>query len=339
MTAAGNKPTLRDVAKHAQVSLATASRAISRVGYVSEESRQKVQASLDALRYLPNRVARHLSRHRSETIGVIVPSVSNPLFSTILDGVRDVLDRHGYGMLINSAEREPARELEQVQTLVEHGVDAILTVMPVHDPALQSLLDHVNVPIVYVSSAGNEEVYPRVDCDNVGAMLATVRHVLEMGHRKVAVLSGSRAITPVVAQRLDTALEQLRAAGCEPVAGWVQESGYDPESMRKGARAILQLADRPTAIVCTGDTHAMAAIAEAHAMDLRVPEELSVTGCNDLPISRLCHPRLTTVQVGYYQIGEVACRIALDMCDGKPAPRSTILPTTFISRESVARLP
>lgn len=335
------KPTgrlgLRDVARHAKISLATASRAISQPELVSEAVRARVQQASLELGYIPNRVARRLGSSRAEIIGLIVPSIGNPLFAPAIDGVRNVLDEHGYGMLINSAERDPDRELRQVQTLIEHGVDALLTMLPEHRPELFKLIEQVGLKTVYIETTPQLPPGPSIRYDNAGAMREMVEYVVAAGHRKIAVLSGPRASTPVIAERLQVAQEALQQAGLEPRPKWIVEADYDVPLMRLAARDLLTQAERPTAIVCTGDQHAVSVIVEAQALGINVPGDLSVTGCNDVAIAQLCHPMLTTQRLPYREMGETACRIALDLLHGKTVPECTMLQHSLIVRGSVGR--
>ncbi|WP_068303697.1 LacI family DNA-binding transcriptional regulator [Pararhodobacter sp. CCB-MM2] len=330
------KPGLRDVAREAGVSLATASRAMSQPDLVSEAVRARIAEASDRLGYVANRTARRLSQHRSETIGVIVPSIGNPLFAPALDGVRSVLDAQEYGMLIASAERDPARELKQIRTMIEHGVDAVLTLMPEHDPALFPFVARTGTPVVYVTSTAPEAPVPLVDFDNPAAMTEIVRHVIAQGHRRIGVLTGSRESTPVIGQRLDAALAELTRAGLTPPADWVVEADYASDEARAGARRLLTCTERPTAIVCTGDQHAVATVIEAQALGIDVPGALSVTGCNDVSIARLCNPQLTTLHIPYRLLGEQACRHALSLLSGESVPDRTVLDHRLVVRDSVA---
>lgn len=332
----GPKTGLRAVAMRAQVSLATASRALAQPDLVSPDVRQRVQEACMALHYIPNRTARRLSQQRSETIGLIVPAIGNPLFAPTIDGVRSILDPRGYGLLINSAERDPAIELHQIRTLIEHGVDAILTMLPVHLPQTFELLEYAGVPAVFIATSGGVPPGIRVDYDNAGAMREMVAHVLAAGHRRVAVLSGPSSISPVVGERLLVACAALAEAGCAPPEGWIVETGYAVSEMRRGARRLLQCPEQPTAIICTGDQHAVATIVEARSLGVAVPEQVSVTGCNGVDLAELCHPDVTTQRLPYRELGEVAGQTALDLLAGIAVATVTTLPHRLISRSSVA---
>jgi len=331
-----SKAGLVEVARAAKVSVSTVSRAISRPEMVSEELRKRIETICRDMNYMPNRVARSLKMHRTETVGLIVPTVSNPLYAPTIDGVREVLDEVGFGLFVSSCERDPAREYSEVRTMIEHNVDAILSMMPVHLPELYALLDRSRIPYVFMTPGGRDQPVPHVTYDNTGTARLTVRHLLDKGHREIAVLCGPSSSTPVIADRTEAALSELAAHGCTPGAEWVVECEYDPVSARAGARRILESPRRPTAVVCSGDQHAVACIVEAQVMGLSLPRDLSVVGCNDVAIAQLCEPQLTTVRPPYREIGVTACRLVLEAQKGKPPPDRTVLDSVFVERASVA---
>jgi LacI family transcriptional regulator len=336
MSRVRTKASLTDVAKAANVSVATVSRALWKPNMVSHDLREKVARICKEMDYIPNRIARSLRKDRTETIGLIVPTVANPVYASTIAGVRDVLDEIGHGLFISFCERDPVREYAEVQTLLEHGVDAILSIMPEHVDELYGLLRRSNVPWAFLSPGGPNQPTPHVNFDNVGAMKSAVRYVMEKGHRDIAVLSGPHASTPVIGDRLEAVLSELALHRLSPPPEWVVECDYEPICARAGARRILEAAQRPTAVVCTGDQHAVACIAEAGRMGLSLPRDLSVTGCNDMSIAQLCEPQLTTIRPPYREIGATACRLVLSAQEGRALPERTVLEATFIERGSVA---
>ncbi len=330
---------LRDVAKYANVSLATASRTLSNPDLVSQAVREKVYEACKALNYIPNRTARRLSQHRSETIGLIVPDISNPLFAPTIDGLRSVLDENDLGLMINSAERDVRRELAQVRTLLEYGVDGIVTLMPLHDDDLMAMVTAANVPLVHLSPVCDLGYLPAVRFDNATAMREMVGQVIAQGHRRIAVLSGHRSATPIVTERLDTVLTCLDTAGLRPPPEWIAESAFGSTEARAAAARILTQPERPTAIICTGDQHAAATVMEAHALNIDVPGALSVTGCNDVSLARLCHPRLTTIHLPYRELGTAAAELLLATIQGQEVRATKTLPHSIVMRESLAPPP
>lgn len=333
----GRRPGLRDVARLANVSLATASRVLSQPEMVSADVRERVENACAELNYIANRTARRLSSLRGETMGLILPAIGNPLFAPTIDGIRSVLDPRGYGLFINSAERDPATEMRQIRTLMEHGVDAVLTMLPVHLPETYALIEQAGLPVVYITVAGEQPPGVSVDYDNSGAMREIVRVVLDAGHREIALLSGPCSTSPVIAERYEAALAALAEAGIAPPPEWQVETAYTVPAMREGARVLLGAARRPTAVICTGDQHAVATIIEAQALGLSVPGDVSVTGCNDVEIAQLCEPMVTTLRLPYHALGATAAQHALDLLDAEVSvPARTILPHQLITRGSVA---
>ncbi|RLL61425.1 LacI family DNA-binding transcriptional regulator [Paenirhodobacter hankyongi] len=336
MTGRRPKNGLREVAQLAGVSLATASRALSQPDRVSENVRKRIEEVCRQIDYVPNHTARGLSLKRSQMLGLIVPTTSNPLFAPTIDGVRMVLDEHGYNMVIDSAERDHVRELEMVRNLVAHGVDAIVTIMPTHLPELFDFVRKMNVPLVSAHHFSPGKSVPTVGYDNVAAITEMTDHILSLGHHRIAIFSGPGHTTPVIAERLEVIQARLAAAGLPPRPDWVIECDYEVAQMRRAARALIAPDDRPTAIICTGDQHAVSTLVEAQLLGLPVPEKLSVTGCNDVAIAELCNPQLTTQRLPYLELGQAACRLALDMLAGRDVPERTLLPHRMIIRGSTA---
>jgi LacI family transcriptional regulator len=330
------KATLRDVAAAAGVSLATASRALSRPGMVSPRVLAVIEAKCRELNYLPNHAARALSLERSQAVGVIVPLLSNHVFAAMIDGIQDQLDPLGFGLLINCSHRDPARELAQARALVMRGVDAMILGNPEHRPETLALLERAGVPYICAGSSATAPERPLVTYDSAAAMVLAVDHVVAAGHRRIAVLSGPATSTPVIADRLRGALARLDHHGLAPRPDWVVEEEYSPQDARRGAARLLAGPARPSAVVCTGDMHAMAMLTEARRTGIGVPEELSITGCNDTAIAHYAYPALTTIRTPYQEIGRLAAAQALDLLQGKPIAPKVLLRTELVCRDSVA---
>jgi len=333
----GPKATLRNVAVAAGVSLATASRALSRPEMVSAKLRSLIDAKCRELDYIPNHAARALSLERSLAVGVIVPLLANPIFAAMIDGVQEELDSQGFGLLISCCHRDADRELAQAKALLVRGVDAMILGNPEHRPETLSLLERAGVPYVCAGCSAFAPERPMVTYDSAAAITLAVDHVVAAGHRRIAVLSGPRSSTPVIGDRIDGALACLRAHGLDPRPDWLVERGYLPDEARQGAAALLAGDGRPSAVICTGDTHAMAALAEAQRLGIRVPEELSITGCNDSAISHYAFPGLTTIHTPYNEVGRVAAAHALALINGDSISPQVLLGARLIERASVSR--
>jgi LacI family transcriptional regulator len=329
------KPTLRDIAAAAGVSVATASRALSRPDMVSAALKERIAALCKEMRYIPNHAARSLTLDRSHAIGLIVPTISNAVFAPLIEGVQTQLEQSGYGLLIHSCHRDPAREFAQCRGLIERGVDGVILGNPLHDLALFGLCESVGMPYLCVAGSAHADERPAITYDAGDAMRLALDHLLARGHRDIAILSGPGASTPVIAERLAAALSGLRERGVPPPPGWCLESGYAVADARRGAAELLAACRLPTAILCTGDIHALAAIAECRARGLDVPGDISVIGCNDMEIAQFSTPALSSVRTPYEEMGRQAADLLLDIIAGEPAPPFTLLASHLVERGSV----
>ncbi len=333
------KATLRDVALAAGVSLATASRALSRPKLVSEQVREAIAAASARLGYIPNHVARALTLDRSQAIGLIVPNLAQPIFADLVDGVQRSVEAAGFGLLINACQRDATREHRQVRTLLERGVDAVVLGNPEHLDATFEMLERAGVPYVCAACSSTASYRPAVTYETAALMQLTVDLVVRQGHRHIAVLSGEGADTPVIADRIAGSLARLAWHGLPPPPEWVVISSHAAEAARGAAATLLDHEPRPTAVVCTGDMHAMAVLAEAQRRGIAVPRQLSVTGCNDSVVARYAGPGLTGIHVPYAEIGARAAQQALALLAGETIPARVLLPPRLMERGTVAPPP
>jgi DNA-binding LacI/PurR family transcriptional regulator len=331
-----DKTTLRDIAAAAGVSVATVSRALSRPEMVSPALKARIEALCQERRYIPNHAARSLTLDRSRALGLVVPTIANPVFSPLIESVQEALEPQGYGLMIHCSRRDPGRELRQCQSLIERGVDGIILGNPDHDPALFELLDSFGMPFLCVAGSAHGADRPAITYDSGAAICLALDHLLELGHRDIAVLGGPRASTPVIENRLTAVLSALVARGLELPGSWCVECGYEAAEAREGARSLLTGAAIPTAILCTGDLHALAALSACHEYGLDVPRDISVTGCNDMAIAQYSTPSLTTVRTPYSEMGTMAAEMMIAMIDEQHVPAFTLLPSQLVMRGSAA---
>jgi LacI family transcriptional regulator len=329
------KATLRDIAAAAGVSVATASRALSRPDLVSQDLQTRIAQICAKMAYIPNHAARSLTLNRSRALGLVVPTISNPVFSPLIEAVQACAEEHGYGLLIHCCHRDSRREAEQCRTLIERGVDGVMLANPLHEPGLLKQLVDRAVPSICVGGSIHGLERPAVVYDAGAAIGLALDHLFDRGHSRIAVLSGPASITPVIDERFEAAINELTRRGIAPPSEWRVQCGYHPEEARRGVASILATQPRPTAILCTGDLHALAVIAECHASGLSVPDEISVVGCNDLTIVQFTNPPLTTVATPYHDMGAIAAELLLRVVEGEPIPSWTVLPSSLVPRGTV----
>ena len=324
--------TLRDIAQHSGLSLATVSRVLSDSDYVvSESTRQRVLSSAAELNYMPNELGKSLKTRSTRDIGVILPNITNPYFAQLLQGVTDEAGRQGYHILLCSSHRNARREAENLHTLIGKRVDGILLSSINPDPETVRRAVSVGCRVLAL-----EQPIP-LDCPQVsfdyrlGAMLAT-RHLIELGHRAIGFL-GAPLDRPSRRMMLEGFRAALAEAGLPPHPEYEMLSGveservgvYEIENGGECARAFLNMPARPTGLVALNDMTAIGAMRVFAAAGLRIPEDISIVGFDNIPYCELCTPPLTTVDQHAYELGALAVRRLLDQEMDQPLPGPTLV--------------
>jgi LacI family transcriptional regulator len=337
MTPPYGKATVKDVARAAGVSITTVSRVLNNPDLVASDKQDAVHRALASLDYIPNQLARSLISRQSKAIGLVVPTISNPVFAPTIEAIERELDVAGYALLVHCCERDPARELKQVRALIERGVDGLIITGSVHVPELAVLLARNKMPYVSQDISLRQPLGPSIALDNARAMETAIDHLHDMGHRDIAVLSGPTHNTPPVKDRFDGAVTRIRNLRLVLPDEWrVVADDYGSFSVRSAARQLLNCEHAPTAVACTGDILVLGLIAEARAKGLGVPGDLSIIGCGDTDMGQYVDPPLTTVHMPFAEMGEVAAQNLLALLAGHPLPSTMVLPHRLIVRQSVA---
>jgi len=325
---------LADVARMAQVSLTTASRFLNDPAKLRPATRDRVAEAVASLDFVPSMTARALALSRSHTIGAILPTFDHALFAREMSVAAGTFADAGYALITSSGDYEPAQEFDLVRTMLGRGVDGLLLVGLDRDPAIYELLKRKGVPHVSMWSIDPAVARPQVGVDHVAAAIDVARHVLSLGHRRIAVVEFPTSHNDRARARLAGFRAALKAAGrpLDPAAVIETSPSHDA-----GAAALRRLMDRPdppTAILCGGDVFAIGILLEAPRLGVSVPGDLSVTGFDDQPVSALLHPRLTTVDMAVAATGHAAARHLVDRIDGRPTRMAVVSPHRLLVRDS-----
>ncbi len=328
--------TIRDVAKQAGVGIGTVSRVLNDSALVREETRDKVKAAIEALNYSPSPVARHLSRGKTMAIGVIVPFFTNPSVVKRLQGIVSVLAGSEYNLVLFDVENTGSREVLLTNIMRRKLVDGllILSLRPTDSDMEQFLKAGVPGVIVDASHQGLNSVA----VDNVaGGRLAT-QHLLDLGHVKIGYLSdypdNPFNQSPVL-DRYEGYLQALREAGITNQAEYYREGSLDSQEACSLAKEMLSLPDPPTAIFAYSDTQAIGVLEAARDLGLRVPEDLSVIGYDDIEAAEIL--QLTTVRQSLYDSGVTGAQLLLDVIErSSMVPQVIALPTELVIRKSTS---
>lgn len=334
MTAA--LPTIEDVARRAGVSTATVSRVINQPGGVRPALRAQVEAAVLQLGYVPHAGARTLKSRRTGTVGAIFPTIDNAIFAKAIDALQRRLAEADHQLLIATCGYDPAVEESQALNLLARGVDALMLCGCAQRPALLARLKERGVPVVHVMSWPLPPGLVGVGFDNARAMNQVVRYLLDLGHRRIAMLAGVTRDNDRAAERVRGVREALAAAGLKLGADRLVERRYGLAPAREGLQQLMEAASPPTAVVCGNDVLAFGALLEAQRLGLDVPRDLSIVGFDDLEMASHVQPALTTVHVPAETMWRRAAERALAMVRGEAAARESEIEVSLVVRGSTA---
>ena len=326
--------TIREVAESAGVSYATVSHVINNTRLVSPETRERVLAAMDALHYRPNALARSLRQGKTNTLGLVLPDSANPFFAEISRSIEDEAFKKGYSVFLCNTELDTERELFYVDVLSKKQVDGIIFVAAGDQPDSLDYLVQRNMPVVMIDrNLPNVEVDAVLTDNRLGGFLAT-RHLIELGHTRIACIAGPSSITPS-AERIIGYRRALEEAGLSYDETLTLRGDYHAQSGMDVTHAILKMHPRPTAIFALNDLMALGALRAAAEAGCSVPGDLAVIGYDDLEISHFTNPPLTTIAQPKKEIGVQAVRLLVERMSRKNLPPSRlVLPPELIVRRS-----
>ena len=330
--------TISQVAKQAGVSVATVSRVINQSGTVTPETAKKVMDAIRQLGYQPNIWGRNLRRGESRVVLLLVPNVTNPYYAPIIAGAEDALGAEGYSMMLcltNNADR--ARQEFFLEFMRDGRADgAILIGASDHDPGVVQVAEEYH--LVQCCEYCDSPAVSRVSVDNFEAARQAVAWLLELGHTRIAFMGADNRFISSRCRR-DGYRAALQAWGLSlREADEVLASGdYTFTSGVQAARRLLDREDRPTALFCISDVLALGALQAARELGLRVPEDLSVVGFDDVEYAVMFQPHLTTIRQPCYALGHTAGEMLLRQIQGGPGGQARYLPHQLIERDSTAQ--
>jgi LacI family repressor for deo operon, udp, cdd, tsx, nupC, and nupG len=325
---------IRGVAAAAKTSVATVSRTLQLPHMVAADTRQRVLAAVKRLGYTPNAQARMLRTARTNTIVALVPDIANPFFAEVIRGIEQVAHRNGYSVLLGDTQYSRVREQAYADLLSTKQADGLITLLP-HIPrvALTGRPPIVNA-CEYVSGRGITTVH----VDNVAAAEDAIRHLVTLGHRDIAFIAGPME-SPICIDRDRGYDNGLQQAGIKRKAALTTIGDFSVESGIRCVESLLERRVKFSAVFCSNDEMAMGALRALKTRGLRVPEDISVVGFDDIRFARHTDPPLTTVFQPKEDLGREAMTLLLEILRGNDVPaRRRILPTQLVVRGSTARL-
>ena len=329
-----NRIRIEDVARIAGVSTATVSRALSRPDRVRQETRELVQRTVKKLGYVPDAAGRALASGRTRTVGCLIPTLDHAIFARSTHALQNALAQAGYQLLVASHNYDPVQEMTLVQALQQRGVDALVLVGAEHHKLLWKSLAEWRNPVLLTWAC--DPRLPSVGFDNHAIAALATNHLLELGHRRIGMISGNTEHNDRARARLAGLRDTLAAAGLKLPREALSEQALSLSGGRLGLIDLLKARRPPTAIVCGNDLLATGALLEAQRQGLNVPRDLSICGIDNLELAAEMNPGLTTVSLPTSDLGRVAAAQVLAALDGKPIALQSLLPFELLVRGTTA---
>ena len=330
--------TIKDVARESGVNISTVSRALNDEYGVHPKTREHVLAVATRLKYRPNRVARGLVTGRSNTLGLVVSDIRNPFFAEVARGAEDAARAGGCDLVLCNSDLDAGKQMQYVHSLLEKRVDGILmNSVSVLNRAQQQDLTNCPVPIVLLNRAASRKAFSTVSVDNVAGGALAADYLFKLGHRAIAHITGPRHHGNLT-ERARGFLRALSGLGCpEPLVLYGQNSfqgGY--ELTREVLCRHAPVTAGITAIFAANDIMAFGAARAIYESGRRIPEDISLIGFDNLELSSVVHPPLTTIHQPKYEIGKAVVEILLRLADKKSdrTPEHRVLGVELIERQS-----
>ena len=328
--------TIKDVAKHAQVSVTTVSHVVNNTRFVSDAARERVQRAVAELKFVPSALARGLKSNRTHTIGMMIPNNANPYFAEIIRGIEDTCLQAGFNVILCNSDDEPLKQSTYVRLLSEKQVDGLIVVSSGADDELIETLRAAPMPQVVVDREIDDLPADLVEVNHeAGGHLAT-QHLLALGHRRIACIAGPQALPPA-RQRVAGYHRALHDAGVKVDDRLLRRVDFTSAGGFAAMRSLLEAKRRPSAVFASNDLMAIGAICAAASAGLRIPQDLSVIGFDDIALAAYSNPPLTTIAQPKHQTGELAARLLMErIATPGLALRREILEPTLCLRASTA---
>ena len=335
-----NVVTIKDVAQMAEVSTATVSHVINDTRFVSDELRERVLEAMEALSYRPNALAQGLRVGETHTIGLVVPDNANPFFAEISRVVEDVGFENGYSVILCNTGDDLVRERAYIDVLVAKQVDGIIFIAAGdHHEHLTELTSH-RVPLVLADRDVGQSAADLVLVNNEQGGYEATRHLLDLGHRRIGCVTGPSEATPS-ADRVSGYGRALREAGVCRDEDLIEPGDFRYQGGERAAARLLGLQQPPSAMFVCNDLMAIGALRAIRTAGLRVPDDISVVGYDDIPLASAMSPALTTVAQPVEDLATICTELLLSRIEEgvNGAPKRVVLDTKLIVRDSCAPAP
>ncbi len=329
-------PTIRDVATEAGVSIATVSKVLNDPNYGSPEARRKVLSAVRKLGYRANNIARSMVVGRTNVIALVIPDVRNQFFTSVARGVEDVANRYDYRVMVCNTDEDPVRQQKYIDVFQSKIVDGFIIAVASDEDRSLERVDRGTLPFVLIDRACEGVPADAVVVDNRGGAYKAVAHLLVLGHRRIAIITG-KSDTLTGRERLKGYMDALREFGLAPDEALIRDGGFTIEGGYEATRAVIGINDPPTALFVSNNAMTIGCLRALSQASIRIPEDMSVVGFDDSEWAEFFTPPLTVVRQPTYTMGTLACEILFQRIEGSGSSterRDIILKPELIVRES-----
>jgi LacI family transcriptional regulator len=332
--------TINEVAKEAGVSITTVSRVVNNNYPVKKETREKIEKAIEKLNYKPNAMARSLITKKTSMIGIIVPGITNLFFPTIVEAIEEQIKQRGYSIALSNTEGDAAQEREVADRIVARQVDGIIVIDPRQENLKSGFYDNISksVPLIIINGAPSGSKCSFVSYDEEVGTREAFDYLISLGHKKISFVRGHKSFSYDIKEQIYG--ETLEREGLEYHKVINVGKGNSIEvvdSTEKMIEEIFSKEERPTAVFACNDLMAVGVLNASSKLGIKVPEELSVIGCDNTLIAHISSPKLTSVDLDMKEIGARAAEELMGIIENSERNRSkVIMDTKLIIRDSCA---
>jgi LacI family transcriptional regulator len=327
---------IRTIARLANVSIATVSRTINRVTTVNPKMAKRVWDVIEKFDFVPNTQARALVSGRSKLFGLLISEITNPFFPELIQGFEDIAVEHGYEILISSTNHDPKRMSHCIRRMLERKVEGVAVMtFGLEEPLLDQLAKR-KVPLVFIDVGPDRAGVSVLKIDYHHGIRQAVQHLAALGHRNIAFVSGPAGLHSAQS-RLAAFSKSMKECGIAPDPARIAEGDHTLEGGAAAMDKLLALKEVPTAVLCSNDMTAIGVLHKLYRTGLRVPDDVSVIGFDDIHIAEVTTPPLTTIQMSRYELAKAAfgaLRTQVESPETVHGKREFNIPTDLIVRES-----
>ncbi|WP_458464554.1 LacI family DNA-binding transcriptional regulator [Paenibacillus sp.] len=323
--------TIKDVAQLAGVSVATVSRVINDRGYVHADTRKKVEDAVKALNFSPNEVARSLYKRKSKLIGLLLPDIANPYFPQLARGVEDRMQEQDYRLIFGNSDEDERKEQDYIQTFIQNNVVGVIS--STNYPH-SSIYENLKIPVVFLDRTSLDR--PSVYADGREGGRLAAKEIINRGSQRITVMQGPSQIRPAQ-DRFEGAIETIRAAGLDYRV--IQTTSFSINEAGLWAEELFRKYADTDGVIASNDIAAMAVMHEASRIGRKVPDDVQVIGFDDIPMSSLLSPGLSTIRQPAYEMGREAAGLLIELVEQAPIENINIqLPVSFIERGTTRKV-